>query len=335
MPVVSIGDMSQHFISLRNGGSLKAELARHGQELVTGRLSDVVAGVGGDTRQLSGLEHSLNTNASYQNAAQETSLLLEQMQLSLERVEDARSSATDSLLLISSQSLPNQISEAVQTSQQSFGEVVTALNGQLANRSLFSGTSVDVVPLATADDMLADIRQTVGGATTASDIAAIVDDWFDSPTGGFQTMGYQAENNGSNLKFLGPEQTINIETRADDERLKDILKATSKAAILADLTQVIPQVEQAQLLQMAGAGLLSGASGLTEVRAELGNQQNRVSVITARLSAEESTLSIAFNDMTAADPFETASKLQAVQAQLETHFAVTARLSRLTLAEYI
>jgi len=36
-----------------------------------------------------------------------------------------------------------------------------------------------------------------------------------------------------------------------------------------------------------------------------------------------------------ADPFETASTLQAVQLQLETHYAMTARLSRLSLAEYL
>ena len=61
----------------------------------------------------------------------------------------------------------------------------------------------------------------------------------------------------------------------------------------------------------------------------------RVEDAAARLSARGTALEIARNDMSAADPYETATKLQNVQLQLETHYTLTARLSRLSLTEYL
>lgn len=334
MPIVSIGDMSQHFLSLQNSGRIKSDLAQLSQELSTGKSADIVEKLGGQTRQLSGISHSLETLTAYQRSADETSLMLEHMQLALDRVDQQRGSAADDLLKISPQSHQQQIVSASQTANQAFSDMVSALNTQFAGRSLFAGAAVDRAPLATSDEMLADIRAELIGATTQAEVSNIVQQWFDDPAGGFATMGYLGDVGGSVERQVGPNQTIDMSLRADDPGIKEVLRATAIAALAGEMSGTLTQTEQASLLQSAGTSLLVGAVDLVSSQSTIGSLQGLVEAGQTRLTSEQTALSLAYNDLTEADPFETATRLQAVQTQLETHFAVTARLSQLTLADY-
>lgn len=335
MPIVSIGDMSQHFMSLQNGGQIKSDLARLGQELSTGKSADVVEKLGGQTRQLSAITHSLDVLNAYQQSANETALTLDHMQFALDRVEQQRGSAVDTLLLISPQSQAHQISQASITAGQAFESMVGALNGRLAGRSLFAGAAVDRAPLADATTMLDDLRSNLVAATTQSDVEAIVQFWFDDPAGGFAMIGYLGDTNIDISRQVGPDQTIDLPFRADDPDIKELLRASALGALAGEMTGTLTQVEQANLLKEAGTSLLGASAGLTETQAGVGVLQAVVDTGQTRIASEQTSLSLVYNDLTEADPFETAARLQAVQTQLEIHFAVTARLSRLTLAEYI
>ena len=335
MPIVSIGDMSQHFMSLQNGGQIKSDLARLGQELSTGKSADVVEKLSGQTRQLSAITHTLDVLGAYQQSVNETALTLDHMQISLERVEQHRDSATNSLLLISSQSQPHQISLAGATANQAFEGMVSALNGQLAGRSLFAGAAVDRAPLADAKVMLDDLRANLATATNQTDVETIFQQWFDDPAGGFATMGYLGDTSSDITCQIGPDQTIDLSVRADNSDIKDLLRASALGALAGEMTGRLTQVEQANLLRDAGTSLFGGSAGLVQTQASVGSLQGVVDIGQTRIASEQTSLSMAYNDLTTVDPFETAARLQAVQLQLETHFAVTARLSRLTLAEYI
>lgn len=335
MPIVSIGDMSQHFMSLQNSGRIKSDLAQLGQELSTGKAADVVEKLGGQTRQLSGINHSLEVLTAYQRSADETSLMLEHMQLALDRVDQQRDTAAGELLKVSPQSLGHQITNASQTAAQAFSDIVSALNTRLSGRSLFAGAAVDRTPLAKADEMLDDIRANLVGATTQTDVSNIVEQWFDDPAGGFATMGYLGDTGGKMERTIGPNQSIKVSLQADDPSTKELLRATALAALAGEMSGALTHAEQANLLQGAGASLIAGAGALVSSQSAVGSLQGSVEAGQTRLASEQSSLSFAYNDLTEADPFETATRLQAVQTQLETHFAVTARLSRLSLADYI
>ena len=54
-----------------------------------------------------------------------------------------------------------------------------------------------------------------------------------------------------------------------------------------------------------------------------------------RLSAERTSYEIARTGLLEADPYETASRLEDVQFQLEALYAVTARMARLSLTSYL
>ena len=92
---------------------------------------------------------------------------------------------------------------------------------------------------------------------------------------------------------------------------------------------------RAALAEQAGATLLSAQPKLINTAATLGLAQNRISTTAIRNASERSALELARNAIISADPYETATRLQDAQNQLETLFAVTARLSRLSLTDYL
>ncbi len=76
-------------------------------------------------------------------------------------------------------------------------------------------------------------------------------------------------------------------------------------------------------------------SPLIEMRAHVGSVEAHVEQASARNAAETSALEIARSDMISADPYDTASALEAVTTQMETLYTLTARLSRLNFADYM
>lgn len=335
MPIQTLGDMSQHFTSLRNGGAIKSDLARLGQELSSGRVADVTAHLGGDTRGLSGINHSLTLLSSFQLVAKETNMMLDNMQMAISRVEQVRSSTASSLLLINEHSQAAQIQNGRDAAIASFEDVVATINGRFAGKSVFGGADVVNAPLAPADAMIADIMAGIGINPTNADIVQQVNDWFDTPGGGFATFGYQGDTGPEVSTKVSSDQTIHIDARADNESFRAVLKAAALGAVASELSGSLSQIDLGRLLQKSGTELLAASSATATMQSSIGFQQEVVSNTQARQSAELSALQIAYNDLTASDPFETAVQIEAVQTQLETHFALTGRLSRLSLLEYI
>lgn len=335
MPIVSIGDMSRHFITMRNSGEIKSDLARLGEELSSGKRSDIVSSLGGDTRQLLGINHSIGVVDQYLQSTTETSMMLDNMQLALARVGEALANASETILRINPQSQPIQIDHATDVAKITFSDIISTINGSYSGGSNFGGRKVDGPALASAEDILSSITAALAGTTTISGMEQNIDDWFDDPSGGFASMGYLGDNAAYLTKPIGAEQRIEIGVRADSTSLKEILKATAIAAVLPSISGSFSTSDQGAILQRAGERMLTSSSDAVQMQTQIGYLQETVASSQARLTSEKASLGIAYNSLTSADPFETATRLQAVQLQLETHYTVSSRLSRLSLLEYI
>ena len=334
MPVVSVGDMSQQFISMRNGGAIKTELSQLAESMSSGRVTDVTQALNGDTVRLSGINYSLTQLDGYQQAITETTQTLSGIQSILGRVDTMRADNAEQLLLVSDESTISQVNEASRAARDTFGEMVTVLNTQIADRSLLGGTRVDSPALADPEDMLADLQTTIGGATTPAAIRAAIDTWFDDPAGGFATMGYLGDTAGIVERRVSETKSVAFDVRADDPAIRETLKVAAVAAMANDLPG-LDRTTKTTLLKDAGAGLYTASSELIGVRTRIGSAEAEVGQSETEMNAQKTSLEIARNNLISADPFDTASRLQAVQLQLETHYTVTARLSQLSLLRYI
>jgi flagellar hook-associated protein 3 FlgL len=81
--------------------------------------------------------------------------------------------------------------------------------------------------------------------------------------------------------------------------------------------------------------LQSAASGVAQLQSRIGFAEQSVERASVENTAQIAVLTIQRNDSVGVDPFEAATALQSLQIQLETHYAMTARLSSLSLVEYL
>ena len=99
---------------------------------------------------------------------------------------------------------------------------------------------------------------------------------------------------------------------------------------------IIPNTETAiGLAQIAGTSLLQAQSDRTVLAGRLGVVQAVIDQAQTRNSAEESALKLARSDLLSVDSYEATTRMEAAQNQLETLYAVTARLSRLSLVDFL
>lgn len=334
MPVSSLGDMTLHFQSLRNTGSMKTRLATLSQEMSSGIVSDITRSLKGDTRAFDALSNEISTIQAFQENNSETSNALDALQLTLQRADAQRENSSSSFLTITIDSSRNQTENAALSARAAFFDVVNGLNSSFGERSMLSGTAVDQLPFADPAAMLASIVADVGGATQKDDVIAAIDAWFDDAGGGFETVGYLG-NQKSLQRSISSDMSIELDAKGDDPAFRDVLKGFAYGAVAQEISATLPDRELADLIQSSGVQLLESADGFSYLQGQVGEVQQAVADGETANAHQLSTYELARSDLVKADPFETAIMLQDVQTQLETHFAVTARLSNLSLMDFL
>ncbi|MEM8572870.1 MAG: flagellar biosynthesis protein FlgL, partial [Pseudomonadota bacterium] len=210
-----------------------------------------------------------------------------------------------------------------------------SLNTRVADRSLFAGQAIDGPAIAEADTILSDLTIAVAGATTAADVEVIVDAWFDTPGGGFETIGYLGAAEDLAPMALGLQEAADFALRADDQAVRDMLKSFAMASLVAEGAFASDITERAELLRSAGERMFTANDEFNALRANLGVVEAEIENALVRNTAETAALELAQAEIIAIDPFKSATDLAAAENQLEMLYAITARLSRLTLVDYL
>lgn len=335
MKLNSLSDMARSFNQSRANTDIRTRLATLTNELSTGKVSDLTARLGGDTTVIRDIDRQLTLGRTQSRAVTEAAQWTDAIQTRLGRIDEERAVLSESLLRLTPDPLPEERALASAAGMAAFDAIVTTLNGRLAGQALFAGRATDATALASADDMMTNLRTAAAGATSAADVIAAVDTWFDTAGGGFETSGYGGDATGQISRRVAEDLTITPGIRADDPTLRATMKAAALAALAEDPVLSLTGTDRTAILKDASARALDLGTPLTGMRATLGQQEGLIERQQANLAARIAALSITRNEADGADPFDTASGLQEVQIQLETHYAVTARLSQLTLTNYL
>ena len=334
MNALRFGDLAQSLMLRRQAAQLKADLAARSQELATGRAADPAARLGGDTARLAAIERDLSLTAPLRQLQADAAARAAAMQSALGRVQSRMEPLALTVLAASNGSLSSEIATAGAAARDAFADAIPALNTTLAGRSLFAGAAVAGPALAPPDDMLADLRDAIGSETDPDAIATIVRDWF-APGGGFDTEGYLGADTPAARVPLGGSEAAALDLRADDPAIRRALAATALGALATDPALGLPRATVQRLFATAGADLLAARDPLTELRAGLGAQEARIEEAGARLQAARTGAEVARAALVGVDPYEAATQVEALGQKLESLYAVTARLSRLTLLEQL
>lgn len=337
MNYLSVGDMAQAFQMRRHNVTLQEHLSRLGEELTTGVRSDLAEAVSGDFRVLAGLDRSLATLKAYETSTDEAALLAQTVQTALENAQTLVTDLAPGLLSAATTGTPTQVDITAGEARQKLEAVVSALNSRVADQYILSGTATDRKPVAGADALLAALGAATAGQTSASGVAAAVSAWFDAPPGGggYLDTVYGGASAPLAPIAIGPGETTTLDLTAADPAIRDLLEGLALGALVADNILPGDQAGRAFLIRTSGEALVASGTAMATVRARIGTAEAHIADAAARNAAEASALGIARTGLVAADPFDTASALQAVQTQIETLYTLTARLSRLSLTDYL
>lgn len=334
MSFTTIGDLSQSFQLRRDNARLKTDIQRLTAELSNGRLSDLRSATGGDLRPLAALERSVSLLAAFETSGAEAALFAETAQSVLARIEDGSGTLSGAALLARTSAVPSQIDAIGREAAQQFEAAVSRLNVQAAGRSVFAGVATDGPALRPGSEILGALELAVAGAATAADVETALDTWF-GPGGDFETVAYVGSPDPLRPIPIAEGERVDLPVTARDPAIRETLRAMALGALLDRGVLDGNTAERAVLAGASGEDLLAAKDRLVALRAGVGDAEAAIDRARGRTAAERAAAELARAAIAETDPFRAAAELQAVQGQLETLYAVTARLSRLSLAEFL
>ena len=331
----TVGDLAQTFLIRQQNVQLKTDLQRLSLELSTGQKADIASSLSGDYSPVASIERSLTSLSSFQTANAEAGLFASTMQAALGNLQSLAIEVAPNLLTASDAGQAEFVEPATGEAKQKFIAAVAVLNTQIAGRSVFSGMATDRTALAQPDAILAELQTAIAAETTSAGVITVIDAWFDTLGGGFETNAYNGSANALAPFNVGPFESSKLEIKADDQALRDTLKGLAVASLVYDGALAGDPDEKSALVKSSAEILLSAESGLAGLRAKVGSTEAQIEQASVRNGSEKAALEIARAELLGVDSYETATKLEATRTQLETLYTITARLSRLSLADFL
>ena len=334
MTVTSIGDLAQSLVLRTRSSQLKQTIATLTEELSSGRTADVTTRLGGDISYLADIDRNLTRLSGFAVAASEATLFARASQTGMERLHDLASDLSGSLISLSPSNIGSLRNHTAQQARAGVATAIAALNASAGGRSLFAGTATDRAPLGSADTLLDALRTELAGLTSQADLELAATGWFDDPAG-FRATMYAGSDQSLAAIEVGSGQEVALTLRADDPAFRDMLRNMAMAALATDPTLGLDADTQNAVMRAAGEGLLADQDVLAGLRADLGFAEARIEEAGIRNASARTGLEYARGALLEADPYDTATRLEEVQFQLEALYSVTVRTSRLTVLSFL
>lgn len=335
MNTTPIGDLSQILQSQARTAQAQADLNRLTGELSSGRKSDLGGSLRGNFSELSSIERGLKVTETYRLAAESAGSYFSAMQDLLQSMEDISGRASVDILATATRGQRTEIMTTLRSSEEALSASVSALNQRILGRSAFAGTATDQPALISADQILAELETALVGVPDSVSMIQIVDDWFMLPGGGYETGAYLGSDGAAPSYAIAEDEKVSSNITALDPGIRKQLSGLVLSALVAREIGPSDDASVSTLAEAAASRTIEGNEKIIELRSNIGIVEARIEQTITRYQASETALSIRRSDLVNADPFKTATELQAVESRLETLFLVTARLSRLSLAEYL
>jgi flagellar hook-associated protein 3 FlgL len=332
MTRISVGDASLTNILARQGTELRATVNRAAQEVTSGRPSDLAQSLRGDVSPLLAIDASLTRLQAFRTTTQDAALQTAAQQVAVSGLSSLAKGITTTLLGAPDFQTQAQISTIAADMRGRLESAVGLLNAQAAGRAVFSGARTDQVPLGSADGLLSALETAAVGATTADAVATAVAGWFADP------LGYGAFYQGGAALSdapIAPGEAADLSTTALDPAIRNTLAGFALAALLDRGMLAGNADERARLAQRSGQELLTSEDARITLAARIGAVEAQIEAARTRNGAEETALGILRSDIGSVDPYEAASRLESARSQLEALYLVTARVSRLSLVEFL
>lgn len=332
MSIRAYSSIASHFQNMNQTTRLRSAMESLNKVVATGQRDDLQESLGVNRARLAHLDQTMHSLSAGLKTTQLYGVRLEQQQNALGIIDKRRQDVQNDVIGVSAAPSASELALLTSRGEASFNDMVAALNQSFGGRALFSGQNADTSPLPSADSMLSDLRATINFAQPPADVVADIRHYFEDPAGAYATTHYVGGDAAGTDVRLSETARSGPTMTALDAGVRTALASAAALAVSGDAPLTVN--ERGALVRETQALSLQSASLATH-RGFLGIEQERVATISAELTGRQAALKIERNNLTSADLFEAAGELKAVQTQLEAHFSIIARQSRLSLLEYL
>lgn len=328
---------------------LQSELNDAQKELQTQRHADVGVAIGLDTAQSVQLRSELDRIDQIKTSNGVAASRLDLVQNTLSNMSKTASDMIGQLFgARSSTTGPASIAASGKAALKSLTD---GLNSQMAGNFLFAGINTDVKPLqdyfgtpapASQQSVQNAFQSYFGFPPTdpqAKNIpASQMQDFLDTSfTDLFSAANWSANWSSAsdqNIKSrVSSNELVDTSTNANETPFRELASAYT---MLSDLNvQGLSQGAYQAVVDKATKVIGGAVKDLTEVQAALGVSQSRITDANDRMSIQSDVLNKHIALLENVDPYEATTRVNALMTQLETAYAMTARIQQLSILKYL
>ncbi len=328
------GDMARFTSLRRDSGRLNRQISVLAGELASGVVADKARHLRGDLTRLASVSRAMERALVHRHTAEAAGLVIGAQQGVIDDIRNMAQARLGDLTILDQSRSAGAVPAVIDTMAQGFSDLVNRLNTSLAGRTLLAGATSDGPAVVSADTLLDALLAGLPPDTDAADLGTHVAQWF-ADGGGFDSAGYVGGPPAKAGLALGQGMTTSAAPTARDAAFRTTLAAFATGALLSRGLYATDPESQRVVLWDAAQALGRANAALTGLAARIGVEEAKLAEATSRAVAEHTAMTLARNALIEADPYETATRLEQAMGQLDMVYTLTARLSRLSLVEYL
>ena len=326
---------------------LQADLVTANQEVVTGRAADVGLALGARTGLSVSFHREIDRLKGLIDSNQLASARLESTQLGLTRLTDSAEKLLSTLT--TAYTAPASHAIASQEAEAALSSLIGTLNGSLNGEFLFAGINTDVKPLDNFLNPSSPSRvafdnafQThFGFSVSAPDAATITSAQMEAFISAVEPQFLGSDWNG--LWSTATDQQINSRITLSETAHTSVSANIAGVRKMAMAAAMVVATFDGQLSKEAretvlgnSMQLLSGAiEDLASQQGYTGIAQQRIINANERMVMQTDLFNKNLNEMEGVDPYEAASRVSGLTAQIEISYSLTSRMQQLSLLKFL
>ncbi|MEP3303070.1 MAG: flagellar hook-associated family protein [Hoeflea sp.] len=319
-------------------------------EIVTGRYYDIGLALGAKTSN----SVSLNQDVSRLKTIQDSNALVTQRmsasQLALDLMADSAQQMLEAFITVNGSDDANNLQIARRDVESSLGSFNVAANTSSNGEYLFSGINTNTKPVAdyfeagsaakTAFDTMFVGRfgfsqnDPQAAGITAADMEDFITNDLEPAFMGadWNTNWSSASDTNISSRILGNEVVESSVNANSDGMRKFALAAVIGIELLGSpVTSEVRNVVNTKAIEYAGQAV----TGIDNQRSNLGVSENRVAKANDALESQMDIITLYLDEMEGVDAYEASTRMQTLLDQVETSYALTARIQQMSLVNYL
>ncbi|MEK0084964.1 flagellin [Benzoatithermus flavus] len=346
----TISTLGQHLRLQARIQATRSELNRLTEEVASGTHADYFEGLGTQSGRGLAMRSAYQQAIFYQDAAAVVASRLEGQQQAIGQVKDIAQAVRDQMLSVQSGSADQNAVRVISDGAAGYlAQMRATLNQTYAGQYLFSGPATATAPVRAPDEANADgnslqsviaaiksgydLETTEGMQGFLDEVHAVFAGTHPNPAWNFDKLVYAGSITGTMSGIIDSGLEVSTDVRANDPAFKTVLEALSVAAAVP--AREASAASYRQLAGVLASRLTEGVSRTLDLAATVGHRQSVVEDTKDRHDRMASLLGAGLSELESIDDYAASTRLSELQTQLETSYAVTARLGRLSLVSYL